>query len=136
MIKSILKYGLILFVCLAGFKFLEYQFFSHKFSFELYLGIIASLFLILGFAVSWYFKPQNKDKHKFKVDAERLKQFSQREQQVLVLLAQGYTNKEIASSLQISPNTVKTHLKSLFEKLGVSNRTQAAAEAKLLKLLY
>jgi DNA-binding NarL/FixJ family response regulator len=68
-------------------------------------------------------------------DQNLLAQFSKREQQLLVLLAKGYTNKEIAQVLHLSPNTIKTHLKSLFTKLQVSNRTQAAAEAKILNLI-
>jgi len=44
-------------------------------------------------------------------------------------VAQGATNKEIADSLFISENTVKTHLKSIMEKLHLANRSQAAAYA-------
>ena len=50
---------------------------------------------------------------------------SQREFDMLLLLQTGQTNKEMADSLFISVNTVKTHLLHLFEKLDVSNRTQA-----------
>lgn len=50
-----------------------------------------------------------------------------REREVLDLLAQGMTNSQIAEALFISANTVKRHLKSVFEKLGVSNRAAAAA---------
>ena len=46
-----------------------------------------------------------------------------------MLLRQGYTNREIAERLYLSENTVKTHLRRLFHKLGVSNRTQAAMVA-------
>jgi DNA-binding NarL/FixJ family response regulator len=50
---------------------------------------------------------------------------TEREHQVLQLTAQGLANKQIASSLQISENTVKFHLSSLYAKLGVTSRTEA-----------
>jgi RNA polymerase sigma factor (sigma-70 family) len=52
-----------------------------------------------------------------------------REREALVLLAQGMTNKEIAENLVITTNTVKRHLKSIFEKLDVHTRSAAAAKA-------
>jgi len=54
---------------------------------------------------------------------------SPREGEVLQLVAQGATNKEIADSLFISENTVKTHLRNMMEKLHLANRSQAAAYA-------
>ncbi len=54
---------------------------------------------------------------------------SVREQEVLRLLSQGSTNKEIAQALEISENTVKAHLKSILRKLGVTNRVEAAGWA-------
>jgi len=54
---------------------------------------------------------------------------SPREVEVLQLIAQGATNKEIADSLFISENTVKTHLRNIMEKLHLANRSQAAAYA-------
>jgi len=54
---------------------------------------------------------------------------SPREGEVLQLLAQGATNKEIGNSLFISENTVKTHLRNIMEKLHMANRSQAAAYA-------
>ncbi len=50
---------------------------------------------------------------------------TERERQVLQLTAQGLANKQIASSLEISENTVKFHLSSLYAKLGVTSRTEA-----------
>ena len=55
---------------------------------------------------------------------------SEREHEVLVRLARGMSNKEIARSLEMTENTVKFHLKSLFSKLSVSKRTQAVFEAQ------
>lgn len=52
-------------------------------------------------------------------------EFSRREGEVLHLLAGGKTNKEIAAALGIEPGTIKTHLKSLFTKLGASTRSEA-----------
>lgn len=60
---------------------------------------------------------------------------SQRELEVLQLLAQGASNTEIAKNLVIALNTVKRHVSNIFEKLGVSNRTQAVAQARALGLL-
>lgn len=51
---------------------------------------------------------------------------TERENQVLIQLKKGRKNKEIAEQLFISIETVKKHLKSIFKKLGVKNRTEAA----------
>lgn len=50
-----------------------------------------------------------------------------RERELLVLLRMGRTNNEMAQSLDLSVNTIKTHLKNLYRKLEVRNRTEAAA---------
>ncbi|MDY6877383.1 MAG: LuxR C-terminal-related transcriptional regulator [Chloroflexota bacterium] len=60
---------------------------------------------------------------------------SDREIDVLHFLADGQTNQEIAQALCVSINTVKTHLKNVYGKLGVSNRREATAEAKKLGLV-
>ncbi len=54
---------------------------------------------------------------------------TEREREVLELVAKGMTNKEIAGALVITPNTVKRHLKAIFEKLGIHTRAAAAAKA-------
>jgi DNA-binding NarL/FixJ family response regulator len=60
---------------------------------------------------------------------------TERELEVLRLLAQGQTNREIAQSLVLSTLTVKTHVQRIIRKLGVSDRTQAAVRASELGLL-
>jgi len=60
---------------------------------------------------------------------------SVRESELLPLLAEGMRNNEIAESLYLSVNTVKTHLKELYKKLGASNRAQAVAAAAQAGLL-
>ena len=61
---------------------------------------------------------------------------SPREGEVLQLVAKGATNKEIGDSLFISENTVKTHLRSIMEKLHLANRSQAAAYAVKKELVH
>jgi DNA-binding NarL/FixJ family response regulator len=56
-------------------------------------------------------------------------QLSEREREVLALLAQGLSNREIAHELYLSLDTIKTHVRRVFSKIGVTNRTQAALHA-------
>ena len=72
--------------------------------------------------------------------AEKLASFlSQREREVLILVAQGFTNKEIATTLTVSDNTVKVHLRNIMEKLHAHTRQQAVnllqGETNCLRLL-
>lgn len=60
---------------------------------------------------------------------------SEREQEVLALVATGATNKEIAVRLHLSPHTVKEHTSSIYRKLGVRNRAEATRQAQRLQLL-
>ena len=61
---------------------------------------------------------------------------TQRELEVLQLMAQGNSNREIASQLFISENTAKTHVARIYEKLEVRNRTEATLKAGQLNLLH
>jgi two-component system response regulator DesR len=60
---------------------------------------------------------------------------SEREQEVLALVAAGSTNKEIAGRLHLSPHTVKEHTSAIYRKLGVRNRAEATRQAQRLKIL-
>ena len=59
---------------------------------------------------------------------------SEREKEVLRYLAQGFSNRALAEKLIVTENTVKVHLRNIFSKLDVNNRTQALARAKDLGL--
>jgi DNA-binding NarL/FixJ family response regulator len=56
-------------------------------------------------------------------------QLSQREREIIILIAQGYKNKEIAEKMFITEQTVKNHLHNVFDKLGVSDRLELALYA-------
>jgi RNA polymerase sigma factor (sigma-70 family) len=91
------------------------------------------------YSVSAYIEKQAFDRAAFRRVIEETKQahlaqselsaLTEREREVLDLLAQGLTNKEIAEKLVITTNTVKRHLKAIFEKLNVHTRSAATAKA-------
>jgi LuxR family maltose regulon positive regulatory protein len=58
-----------------------------------------------------------------------------RERAVLVMIGQGHSNKRVARALEISPETVKSHVKHIFLKLAVSSRIEAVSRAGTLGLL-
>ena len=71
------------------------------------------------------------------VDKEKINSLTKRELEVLIEVANGMFNKEIATSLNISERTVKNHISNIFKKIDVSDRTQAAVFAiknNLIKL--
>ncbi|KPK04238.1 MAG: hypothetical protein AMJ56_17815 [Anaerolineae bacterium SG8_19] len=70
------------------------------------------------------------------IQTELLEQLTYREREVLDLLAQDLSNQEIASSLTISPHTVKRHTASIYRKLDVKNRRQAVLKAESLGILH
>jgi LuxR family maltose regulon positive regulatory protein len=66
---------------------------------------------------------------------EWVEPLSERELEVLQLIADGFTNQQIAARLYLSLNTIKAHTRNIYSKLGVNNRTQAGARARTLGLL-
>lgn len=64
-----------------------------------------------------------------------MERLSDRERDMLLLLVNGITNREIAGRLFVSENTVKFHLKNIYSKLGVGNRLQAINTARALRLI-
>ena len=68
-------------------------------------------------------------------ESDLIEPLSERELEVLQLIAEGLTNPEIASRLFLSLNTVKAHARNIYGKLGVHNRTQAVVRARTLGIL-
>lgn len=69
-------------------------------------------------------------------DKEKIKELTKREMEVLVLVSEGMFNKEIADILHISERTVKNHISSIFRKIDVADRTQAAVFAIRNNLIH
>ncbi len=69
--------------------------------------------------------------HRVRPAASAVEKLTEREQEILTLLSRGYLNKEIGEYLAISSNTVRAHLRNIYDKLHVQSRTEAAA--KLLR---
>jgi LuxR family maltose regulon positive regulatory protein len=67
--------------------------------------------------------------------AEMVEPLSERELEVLQLIGEGFSNREIAQELTLSVNTVKVHTSNIYGKLGVNSRTQAVARARALGIL-
>jgi LuxR family maltose regulon positive regulatory protein len=72
----------------------------------------------------------------YDADSSLVEQLTPRELDVLALLAQGLTNKEIAQQLVITPGTVRQHTNNLYKKLKVNNRLQAVAKASDLEIRF
>lgn len=145
--KKILIYGFVLGVLIIGLKFAEYRFLIRSNSFEVYATLIAILFTTVGVWAGLKFVKKKEvlvvkevlvqPTENFAVNENNLKHLgiSKREHEVLILMAQGLSNQEVADKLFVSLNTVKTHSSKLFEKLNVQRRTQAVQEAKKLGLI-
>ncbi len=137
--KTILLYGGAMAVLLGILKFVDYQFMVKDLSVEFYIGIIALMFTILGV---WVGRQLTQKKTivvdpNFSFNESNLEKLgiSKRELEVLELIAQGMSNREIADKLFVSPHTVKSHSSNLFVKLSARRRTEAIKKAKELMLL-
>lgn len=135
--RPVLLYGAILAAGTFLLSWLDYQSLARTFAGEIQIFLVASLFLVLGlWAGSRLFAgravPSDFDGNP---NAQRTLGLSAREMEVLGLLAEGLANKEIAERLSLSPNTVKTHVARILEKLGARRRTEALARARELGIL-
>lgn len=95
---------------------------------ELYLAITAAAFLLLGLMLGG-------KSYKKLISLGESSDLTQREVEILQLIAEGHTNREIAEHFFISLNTVKTHIQNIYSKLGVKRRTQAVLKAKKEKII-
>ncbi len=131
-----LLYAVLLALGAFALEWLQYKYVTRVFATEFYVGFVALAFAALGLWAGYRLTPR-RAADPFARNTAALKSLgiSDRELAVLELLAAGQANKEIARSLDVSPNTVKTHILHLFEKLEVRRRTQAIQKARELRLI-
>lgn len=158
--RTVLVYGAVAGLLLAALAWSEYRFLVVEHSIELYGALVAALFAAVGI---WLGTRLTRKKPEtlvirvpievpvevpvevrvpipagpFAVDSRRQAErgITARELEVLGLIADGLSNREIADRLFVSENTVKTHSNRLFDKLGAKRRTQAVQRGQELGLI-
>ena len=134
--RTIIIYALALAAGAFTLQWLQYRFLVHAFSSEIYVALIAVAFAGLGVWAGLKIARRAAPTAFVKNDAAITSLgLTLREQEVLVQLAAGKSNKEIAQKLGVSPNTVKTQVASLYQKLEVQRRTQAIQKARELAII-
>ena len=134
--KQVVGYGAALAEGTLLLQWLDYQRLARLAPMELYLGLLALGFLALGVVLGVrVFAPPRPAPFNGNPQAVAALGISPRELEVLQALAAGLANKQIARQLGVSPNTVKTHVARLFDKLGAQRRTEAIRRARELGLV-
>ncbi len=145
--KHVLLYGLLGGVLIAVLKLIEYRWLVVEYSVEIYGGLVAALFAGLGVWLGLRLTRHHQTvvvrevvvpaPVSFVRDQRKLESLgiTPRELEILELIAQGLSNKEIAARVYVSENTVKTHSSRVFDKLGARRRTQAVQLGKELRLI-
>lgn len=136
MTRLIVTYGFAIAAMVLVLEWLDYRQAMRIHSTELYAVAIAVIFAGLGIWLGNRLTAQPRPSL-FERNTAAIASLgiSPRECEVLDLLADGCSNKVIARRLAISPNTVKTHISRLFEKLDAQGRVQAVAIARSLAIL-
>jgi len=134
-------------VLIALLKLIEYKHFVRAYPTEIYGGLVAVIFTVVGVYLGLRWTRQKevvlvkevrvREGGPFVLNMEKLKEsgITPREHEILGLIAQGLSNKEIGEKLFVSENTVKTHSSRLFEKMSVNRRVQAIQKGKDLGLI-
>lgn len=145
--RHVLIYGLIAGILIAVLKWTEYRFLVIEHSLEIYGGLIAATFAVLGIWLGLKLTGTRERIVVKEVPVPAAEPFvpdqrkredlgiTRRELEILELIAQGMSNREIAGKLCVSENTVKTHSSRVFDKLGAKRRTQAVQVGKEFGLL-
>lgn len=144
--RDVLIYGLIGGVLITLLQWTKYRFLVIEHSIEIYGALTAAIFAALGI---WLGIKLTKPKEKIVFTEAPVKTeafapnetkredlgITRRELEILQLISQGMSNREIAQKLFVSENTVKTHSSRVLDKLGAKRRTQAVQLGKEFGLI-
>jgi DNA-binding CsgD family transcriptional regulator len=147
-VKHLAIYGVCGGLLIVAMRYVEYRFLIVSHSVEIYAALVAAAFAAIGIwfgltltgrkvVVKEIMVPGVPEGKAFVPDQARISALgiTPREYEVLQLIAEGLSNKEMAERLFVSENTIKTHTSRVFDKLGASRRTQAVQLAKSQGLL-
>jgi two-component system, NarL family, response regulator LiaR len=150
--RHVVIFGLVGGLLIAILQYTEYRFIVIEHSVELYGALVALLFATFGIWLGLRITRRRETMAKevlpasgrssepalpFSPNAAQQQSLgiTDRELEILALIARGLSNREIATQLFVSENTVKTHCSRTFDKLGAARRTQAVRRGKELGLL-
>jgi DNA-binding CsgD family transcriptional regulator len=138
--KTVLLYGLLGGLLVAVLELVEYRYLVLQHSLEIYGGLVALVFSLLGIWLGLKLTRTREVVREVPVpvpgpftrntDRQQALGITQRELEILELIAAGLSNREIAERIHVSENTVKTHSGRLYGKLSARRRTQAVQHAK------
>jgi DNA-binding CsgD family transcriptional regulator len=134
--RTVILYALGLGIAAVALEQLKFRYAADEISTDVYVGLLALGFIALGLWVGHRLTAK-KSTAAFERNHAAIASLNltRRECEILDLLASGQSNKELARKLGVSPNTVKTHLSSLFAKLEVDRRVKAIEKARFLSLI-
>ena len=144
--RHILVFGIVGGLLIAGLRLVEYRYLVIERSVEIYGALVAVIFAATGI---WLGRKLTRVREsvivrevpvpatEFRRNDRTLEELgiTERELEILTLIAAGLSNREIAERTFISENTVKTHSSRVFDKLGARRRTQAVHRGKELGLI-
>lgn len=146
--RQVVVFGLLGGVLIALLQLIEYRFLVLAHSRDAYGGLVAAVFSLLGIWLGLRVNrpgarraaalaPPTPPGGPFVRDTARVDslRITRRELEILELIAEGLSNRDIAERIFVSENTVKTHASRLFEKLDARRRTQAVQIAKQYRLI-
>jgi two-component system, NarL family, response regulator LiaR len=151
--RHVLIFGLVGGLLIATLQYTEYRFVVIEHSVELYGALVAILFAAFGIWLGLRITRRRETMAREVLDPDSRRVagptspfapntaqqqslgITDRELEILTLIARGLSNREIATQLFVSENTVKTHCSRAYDKLGAARRTQAVQRGKELGLL-
>lgn len=151
--RQVLIFGLIGGILITVLQWTQYRFLIIEHSVEIYGALTAGIFAVFGIWLGRKLTVPAQEtvvkevflsapapltiERPFLADEKKQDELgiTPRELEILALIAQGMSNREIAETLYVSENTVKTHCSRTFDKLGARRRTQAVQMAKEFGLL-